>query len=226
MHGDAVVDVVEKIALAAVKEFYFTLAGMPGIREALRHTMVGDGDGGHPPFDRALDGGSRVGQRVHIGHARVQMQLHALFLRRVQALLVLDLHDVLRVELHILAVEGKLHAAADAQPHTVGDFAVQLHRLALGKTPADDDRALIVRHFEQHRPYARTARLVAVELEDLALDNNMTGLGRQLADGEHPPLCDLASHDDAAAAAHLAPGTFHHVGKGLRRRFGADVHAL
>ena len=226
VYSNAVVDIVEKIALAAVKDFNFTLAGMPGVREALCHTVVGNGDGGHSPLDRALDGGGRVGQRVHVGHARVQMQLHALFLRRVLALLVLDLHDVLRVELHILAIEGKLHAPADAQPHAVGDLAVQLDRLALRKTPADDERALVVRHLKQHRPHARAARFVAIELEDFALDNDVAGLGRQLADGKHSPLCDLASHDDAAAAAHLAARVFHHIGKSLRRGFDVNVHAL
>ena len=64
---------------------------------------------------------------------------------------------------------------------------------------------------------AGAARLVAVELEDLALNDDVTGLWRQLADGEHSPLCNLAAHDDTAAAAHLAASVLQHVGKGLRR---------
>ena len=68
VHTDTVVDVVEKIALTAVKEFYFTLAGVPGVREALRYAVIRDGDGGHPPLDRALDDRGGVGQRVHVGH--------------------------------------------------------------------------------------------------------------------------------------------------------------
>ena len=154
------------------------------------------------------------------------MQLDALLFRLIHAFFVVDLHDVLRVELHILAVERELHTAADAQPHTVGDLAVQLDRFTLRHTAADDERALIVRNLEQHRPDTGAARLVAVELEDLALDHDMTGLGRQFADGQHAALGDLAAHDDTAAAAHLAAGVFHHVGKGLRRRLDADVDAL
>ena len=136
------------------------------------------------------------------------MQLDALFLRRVRALGVVDLHDVLRVELHVLTIVGELHAAADAQPHADADLAKKLCRLALGHAAADEERAFVVRHFEQHRPDAGAARLVAVELEDLALDH---------ADGEHSPLCNLAAHDDTAAAAHLAASVLQHVGKGLRR---------
>ena len=68
VHTDTVVDVVEKIALTAVKEFYFTLAGVPSVREALRYAVIRDGDGGHPPLDRALDDRGGVGQRVHVGH--------------------------------------------------------------------------------------------------------------------------------------------------------------
>ena len=145
------------------------------------------------------------------------MQLDALFLRRVRALGVVDLHDVLRVELHILTIVGELHAAADAQPHADADLAEKLRRLALWHAAADEERAFVVRHFEQHRPDAGAARLVAVELEDLALNDDVTGLWRQLADGEHSPLCNLAAHDDTAAAAHLAASVLQHVGKGLRR---------
>ena len=68
VHTDTVVDVVEKIALTSVKEFYFTLAGVPSVREALRYAVIRDGDGGHPPLDRALDDRGGVGQRVHVGH--------------------------------------------------------------------------------------------------------------------------------------------------------------
>jgi len=69
------------------------------------------------------------------------MQLDALFLRRVRALGVVDLHDVLRVELHILTIVGELHAAADAQPHADADLAKKLRRLALGHAAADEEIA-------------------------------------------------------------------------------------
>jgi len=72
---------------------------------------------------------------------------------------MVDLHDVLRVELHILTIVGELHAAADAQPHADADLAEKLRRLALWHAAADEERAFVVRHFEQHRPDAGAARL-------------------------------------------------------------------
>ena len=139
VNGDAVVNVVDEIALTAVKYFYFTLAGVPGIRKGLCYTVVSDGDGGHPPLGGELDDAAGVGQRVHVGHSRMQVQLHTLDLGSVHARLVRDLGHVARVELHIVTVVGQLHRARDAQPHT-GRNAVAQRRYVLLQHPlAHDD---------------------------------------------------------------------------------------
>ena len=199
MNGDAVVNVVDKIALAAVKYFYFTLTGVPGIRKGLRHTVVGDGDGGHPPLGGELDDAAGVGQRVHVGHSRMQVQLHALDLGSVHARLVRDLGHVARVELHIVTVVGQLHHARDAQPHT-GRNAVAQRRDVLFQHPlAHDDRALVVGHLNERQPHTRLAQLTELALEDLALDHDVSRLGVQLAH-RHGMSLDLAAHDDLAGA--------------------------
>ncbi len=139
---------------------------------------------------------------------------------------MLDLHDILRVELHVLAVEGQFHPAAHAQPHARRDLAAQLDRLALRyHIAADHQRAFIVRDLKQHRPHSGAARLVAVELEHLPLDHDLPRLGRQLAEGQHTPSGDLAAQNDAAAAADLAARGFRHVGEALRRGADAQRHA-
>ena len=199
MNGDAVVNVVDKIALAAVKYFYFTLTGVPGIRKGLCYTVVGDGDGGHPPLGGELDDAAGVGQRVHVGHSRMQVQLHALDLCSVHARLVRDLGHVARVELHIVTVVGQLHRARDAQPHTGRNAVAQRRDVLLQHPLAHDDRALVVGHLNERQPHTRLAQLAELALEDLALDHNISRLGVQLAH-RHGMSLDLAAHDDLAGA--------------------------
>ena len=197
MNGDAVVNVVDKIALAAVKYFYFTLTGVPSIRKGLCYTVVGDGDGGHPPLGGELNDAAGVGQRVHVGHSRMQVQLHALDLGSVHARLVRDLGHVARVELHIVTVVGQLHRTRDAQPHT-GRNAVAQRRDVLFQHPlAHDDRAFVVGHLNERQPHTRLAQLTELALEDLALDHDVSRLGVQLAH-RHGMSLDLAAHDDLA----------------------------
>ena len=199
VNGDAVVNVVDKIALAAVKYFYFTLTGVPGIRKGLRHTVVGDGDGGHPPLGGELDDAAGVGQRVHVGHSRMQVQLHALDLGSVHTRLVRDLGHVARVELHIVPVVGQLHRTRDAQPHTGRNAVAQRRDVLLQHPLAHDDRAFVVGHLNERQPHTRLAQLTEFALEDLALDHDVSRLGVQLAH-RHGMSLDLAAHDDLAGA--------------------------
>lgn len=199
MNGDAVVNVVDKIALAAVKYFYFTLTGMPGIWKGLRHTVVGDGGGGHPPLGGELDDAARCRSARPVGHSRMQVQLHTLDLGSVHARLVRDLGHVARVELHIVTVVGQLHRARDAQPHT-GRNAVAQRRDVLFQHPlAHDDRALVVGHLNGAPTTYPLAQLTELALEDLALDHNVSRLGVQLTH-RHGMSLDLAAHDDLAGA--------------------------
>ena len=71
--GDAVVQIVDEIALYAVENFNFSLGGVPGVREGLGHAVVGDGDGRVAPGDGLLDDGGGVRLGVHIGHLGVEV---------------------------------------------------------------------------------------------------------------------------------------------------------
>ena len=95
MDHDSVVQIVDEVALYAVKYFYFTLGGMPGIREGLAHAVVGDGDGGMAPGNGLLDDAGGVGEGVHIAHLGVKMQLHPLLRIVVHPGRVGDFHDIL-----------------------------------------------------------------------------------------------------------------------------------
>src|SRR5699024_7862289 len=83
--GRALLHVVYVIALEAVDDLYPGLfRGLAHLREGLRRAVVGDGYGPVAPLRRPLHGLRRVAERVERGVARVEMQLHALFLRRVR----------------------------------------------------------------------------------------------------------------------------------------------
>ena len=96
VNHDPVVQIVDEVALYAVKYFYFTLGGMPGIREGLAHAVVGDGDGRMAPGHGLLDDAGGVGEGVHIAHLGMEVQLHPLLRIVVLPSLVGDFHDILR----------------------------------------------------------------------------------------------------------------------------------
>ena len=52
-------------------------------RISLQRAVVGKSNGGHTPFVGAGDDIRRVGKRIERGHIRVEMQLHAFFLRLI-----------------------------------------------------------------------------------------------------------------------------------------------
>ena len=211
--GDAVVEIVDEIALHTVKYFYFTLGCMPRIREGLRHTVIGDGDGRMSPGDGLLDDAGRVGQGVHVRHARVQVQLHALFRIGVLAPLVGDAHDAVRIELDVLAVARQLHEALYPQPHPRRNGIS--HRLGLLglHVLADGHGVLVVRHIERQAPHARPPRLVALGGKDLPLKDDAAHLRVQ-------PL-----HGDGLAANLLAHKQVGRAAAALIRLCRADVQA-
>ena len=130
---DPVVQIVDEVAFNAVKYFYFTLGGMPGIREGLAHAVVGDGDGGMAPGHGLLDDAGGIGKGVHIAHLGMEVQLHALLGIVVRPGRVGDFHDILGAKLHILAVAAQLQIALHPNPHAHGKGAAQgLSLLFLG----------------------------------------------------------------------------------------------
>lgn len=109
--GDAVVDVVDVVALAAVEDFNVLVRprdlGLGGslhrVRERLRAAVIRNGDGAVAPAGCPLDGSAGIGQRVHGGHGRMQVQLDALFGIRIAALGRLDLFHGVRLKYHSLS---------------------------------------------------------------------------------------------------------------------------
>ena len=52
---------------------------MVGIREALHHAVVGNGNGGMSPFVSAFYNILGFGNTVHVAHLGMTVQLHSLF---------------------------------------------------------------------------------------------------------------------------------------------------
>ena len=193
--GDAVVQVIDKVALHAVEDLDLALGGVPGVREGLGHAVVGDGDGRVAPGDGLLDDGGGVRQGVHVGHLGVEVQLHPLLRGGVLPGLVGDLHDVEGAQLNVLAVAAQLHIALDPEPHPRG-YGV-LHGLGLLALHVlgDGDGIPVIRHVEGQTPDAGLAGLVALGGKDLALHHHGTHLGVQAVDGDGLSL-DLPAHED------------------------------
>ena len=202
MDGDAVVEVVDIISLHAVEDLDLSLGGVPCIREGLGYAVVGDGDGGMPPGDGLLDDGGRVRQGVHVGHLRMQVQLHPLLRGRVLAALMGNLHDVVGLELNVLAVTGQLRLPLHPQPHTGGDGALQGQRLLPLGIFAHGDGALIVRHVKAQHPHTGALGLPALGGKDLALHDGRTHFHVQLRHGDGLAL-DLLAQQHLGAAAFL-----------------------
>jgi len=145
--------------------------------------VVRDRDGAVAPRGGLFDGGGCVGQSVHGGHRRVQVQLDTLVGRCIlshgcrQAKNRVRLHD----RLVFVAVEG--HLALDAHPHAGLDAAqdglglVGLHELAHAHG------ARVVGHVELDDPGVAFFELAVVDGEDLALDHDAEHVERELLDG-------------------------------------------
>ena len=145
VHGERAVHVVDEIALLTVDDLHAVfLRRLPHIRERLRHTVVRHGNGRMPPVSRAGHEVGGVGDGVERRIAGMQVQLHALLRRIVGADDLLPLHDVARLEHHVLVVLAVVDLALNAQPHTLVDKA--------------DDALVIVR--AQKARHAHAARAV------------------------------------------------------------------
>ena len=152
MNGDAVVHVVDEIALHAVEDLDLVPGGVPGIREGLGHAVVRDGNGGMAPADGLLDHLFRVREGIHIAHLRVQVQLHALYRSGVLPLLMVDELDVLGVELNVLAVPGGFHLSLNRQPQSGLYGALQGPGLPGRQVLLNADGTGPVRHIKAEPP--------------------------------------------------------------------------
>ena len=168
VNGDAVVHVVDEVALHAVEDLDLVPGGMPGVREGLGHAVIRDGNGGMAPADGLLDDLLRVRQGVHIAHFRVEMQLHALHRGGILPFLVLDNVDVVGIELNVLAVPGGLHLALNAQPHTGIDLPIQALGFLFRQVFMDGHGAGVVRHLHMEPPHTGSPGLHTFHGEHLA----------------------------------------------------------
>ena len=214
-----VVNIVDKIALHAVKDFYFIPRGMPGVWEGLGHAVVRDGDGGMTPADGLLDDLLGVRQCVHIAHLRVEMQLHTLHRGGVLPLLMLNDIDVVGIKLDVLAVPGRLHLALDAQPHTGLDGALQALGLLGGQILLDSDRVGVVRHVKAQPPHTGPPGLPALKGEHLAADRGGAHFQIQFLHGTGSGL-------DGVAHQHLPHRGLAALGGGRRRLHGRGPDRL
>ena len=216
--GDAVVDVVDVVALAAVEDLDVLIRprdlglgrGLHRVRERLRAAVVGDGDGAVAPAGRALDGLAGLGQGVHCGHGRVQMQLDALVRRGVDALRRGDLQDRVWLHDHLVVIAVERHLALDFDPHP-GLYAVEdrlglvgLHELV------DADGAGVVRDVERHDPGPALFQLAVVHGKDLTLHDDTEHVKVQVADFDH-----FSAKRTAEDQIGVAAGRIGRAGRGL-----------
>ena len=117
-HRGVAVHVIEIIGLEAVDDLDpGVLPRLPHVREGLGHAVVRHRDGGHPPGRGAFHHGLRVGQGVQSGKTRMQMELDPLVLGRgfIRAETLLRLHDVARIEDHVVIELGIVYFTLNEQ---------------------------------------------------------------------------------------------------------------
>ena len=247
MDGNAVVDVVDVVALTAVEDLDVLIRpgdlglarGLHRVGEGLGPAVVGDGDGAVAPAGRTLDGRAGIGQRVHGRHRGMQMQLHALFGVGIAALGRLDLLHGGRLQDHFVVVAVKAHLALHAQPHAglhVVDDGLGLgglHKLI------DADGAGVVRHVEADDPRTALLELPVLHGEDLALDDHAEHIEIELVHPhrparKRPPVeqrarrllrrgCAAGSSCGRSCAGGLCGGL---DGRGVFERLGPDAGRL
>ena len=234
------VPLVDQISLAAGNQLDFSLGRPEGRRKALQHPVVRHGDGWMAPFDRPADQVSHRRQRVHGAHIGVHMQLNPLFLRLIEPLLLLHLHQIpdhdgdFPAEGVILAFSADFHVHAFPDP---GDFFLhglalrvgngrQIRLLAPGHPPGSvpqkgfaENGAGIVRHREGQQHHLSAGDLFSFQHKHVALDHHQAALAVQFLD-LHRPVRDGSAEDG------LPDRRIRHFGnrnaarpQGLRRRF-------
>ena len=200
MYGDAVVQIVDEIALHAVEDLDLSLlAGVPGLGKCLHCAMIRDGDGRVSPRCRLRHHLAHIGDGVHGAHLGMQVQLHPLLRRGILPALMLDAHDAHRLELYVLAVEAQRQLALHPQPHAVADSAAQYPGLLLVHILPHGDGTVLIGHVEVHAPLTWPPCLIALHAEHAALHHSGAHLQVQLPHRHHAAL-DLLAVEQVAAA--------------------------
>jgi len=97
--GNAVVQIIDKVALHAIEDLDLALTRVPCLGKRLHCAVVGDGNGWMSPGRRLLHHAAHICDGIHGTHLCVEMQLHALLGGVVPASLVVAAHDIQRIEL-------------------------------------------------------------------------------------------------------------------------------
>ena len=226
MDSDAVVQVVDEVALHAVEELDVP-GGVPGVGKALDHAVVGDGHRRVAPGLGPLDNvplGSRLGvqrrEGVHVGEGGVEVELHPLHRGGVHPHLVGVGGDVPGVQQDVAAVPVELDVALDLQPHAGLHVLLQRRLLLLLHVLGHPHGGLEIRHVEGQAEDAGPPGLVEVGKEHPARHDYIAHLGVQPLHGlDLAP--DGAAHDHLALALGLAAG-----GLGRRLHPLADLHLM
>ena len=200
MDNNAVIQIVDEIALHPVKYFYFTVGFMPGIREGLHHAVISNRYGGMSPLNSPLDGTLGVGQCIHAGHLSMEMQLHTLLRRSIFSIFMGYSHDVDRRDLNITSIPGQLHMSLQPQPHTRRDGFFHLLGLFLSHVLTNGDGAVVIRHLQIHAPLPGPAGLIYLQGKNLALQYHVSHFGVQSLHGDRL-AADLLSEDHLAVIA-------------------------
>ena len=200
---------IRQIALHARNELDLVLfRRAEGLRERLHHAMIRDGDGRVSPLRRALNQVAGRGNRVHLAHVGVHVQLDALALGRVLTHGLLPPVDVVdhhhqavleAVHLHI-AANGEPFALLDGGNHVVNRLLFFLRRRAVvlllrsaAKAPLSGliaqkrlalDGVRIIRQREGEKLHFAAAQLARLHRQHLAADRQLAGFLRQFADGQ------------------------------------------
>ena len=238
MHHDAVIHIVDIIALAAIEDFdvlvgarHLGLGGsLHGIGEGLGNAVVSDGDGLVAPGGGLLHHGGGVRQSVHIAHGGVQVQLHPL-LPGSQILplghaprhhgIGLEHHVIFKPILNQLALNPKHRAHLDIFQNGLCLPGFQ--------EPADPDGAGVVGHVEFHHIGVALGQLLVVDGEHLALQDDGAHIHGHILHGNGISTEGLAIEGGALLGGGLGsgglfPGLGHGVGldDGLAHR----VHGI
>ena len=198
VHGERAVHVVDEIALLTVDDLHAVfLRRLPHVRECLRHAVIRHGDGRVAPVGRAGHEVGGVGDGVERRVAGMQVQLHALLRRVVGANDLLALHDVARLEHHVLVVLAVVDLALNAQPHTLVDKADDALVIVRAQKSRHAHAARAVGHIKREHGRAVFGNLAAADGKHLALERDIAALERELVHGRDVcALRDGLAHED------------------------------
>ena len=186
VHRNPLVHVVLIVCLHTVEnlDFLSLARGVIGVREGLKNTVVGNGNGRMTPTDRLFDHFFGVGQCVHHGHFSMQMQLNSLFrgvvtptFRLWQLVNAVGFQHHIRFKAAHCEPSLYLNVLADFDGLYDGLGNVSVEKLI------DPDRAGVVGHVKADHPRFAPGQLAVFNVEHIAFDEHVSHIQHQIANG-------------------------------------------